>query len=218
MRILLVDSDLDVFEKLKTDYIVDVACDSEEGIYLSQVNDYAAIIVESSLPDFSKLDFCKQARSFDNNIPILVLMGNSDIDKRIDTLKCGADAVLSKPVSIEELQEYLRILIARANNIGNTSTISVDDLSLDLAYVHVARNGMPISLRRKEYEILKYLMINSGKIISKEKILENVWDMGYEVQSNTLEVHMKSLRDKIDRDYDKKLIKTVYGFGYKICG
>ncbi len=107
-------------------------------------------------------------------------------------------------------------LIKRASGVNNKNTLRAGGLKLDLANKEVVRDEQVIKLSRKEYEVLECLMLSKGRVVSKERLLEQVWELGYETQSNTLEVHIKSLRDKADRPFNKKLIRTVYGFGYKI--
>ncbi len=222
MRILLINSEKQSLENIKNEiqehYIVDVAFNGVEGDYLAQTNDYAAIVIESQLPDINNTELCRKTREYDDKTPILVLLDNLGLDEKIASLDCGADAVLTKPVHPRELMTYLRILIKRANGDAKRGVLKAADLSLQSNSKKVVRAGKEIVLRRKEYEILEYLLLNKGRILSQEQILENVWEWGLDIRSNTLPVHMKTLRDKIDRPFDKPLIKTVYGFGYKLCG
>jgi len=221
MRVLFVNNDaesaVDMCSELNKHYLLDVAHNGEEGTYLSQVNDYAAIVVESDLPDMENTELCKITREEDEEIPIVVLLDEDSLEEKLDSLNCGADAVLTKPISSEELNAYLRNLIKRANGFNGKSVLEVGGLSLDLVSKEVCRGEDEIKLTRKEYELLECLMLSRGRIVSKEKLLEQVWEYGLETNSNKLEVHIKSLRDKVDRKYEEKLIKTVYGFGYKVC-
>ncbi len=222
MRVLFVNNDaesaVDMCSELNKHYLLDVAHNGEEGTYLSQVNDYAAIVVESDLPDMENTQVCKLTREEDEEIPIVVLLDEDKLEDKLDSLNCGADAVLTKPVSGHELTAYLRNLIKRANGANGGSALEVEDLKLDQVSKEVSRGGKEIVLTRKEYEILECLMLSKGRVVSKERLLEQVWDYGFETNSNTLEVHIKSLRDKVDRPFENHLIKTVYGFGYKVCG
>jgi len=224
MRVLFVNNDaesaVDMCSELNKHYLLDVAHNGEEGTYLSQVNDYAAIVVESDLPDMENTELCRITREEDGEIPIVVLLDEDNLGTKLDSLNCGADAVLTKPVSSEELTAYLRNLIKRAsgsNGGSGGSILEVGDLRLDQVSKVVSRGGKDIVLTRKEYEILECLMLSKGRVVSKERLLEQVWEYGFETNSNTLEVHIKSLRDKVDRPFEAPLIKTVYGFGYKIC-
>lgn len=220
MRVLFVNNDaesaVDMCSEVNKHYLLDVAHNQEEGVYLSQVNDYAAIVVEADLGDMENTDLCKVAREDDQEIPIIVLLEEDDLERKLDSLDCGADAVLTKPVQVRELVAYLRSLIKKANGVKGSNVLSAGELKIDLHAKEVVREGQRIVLSRKEFELLECLMLSKGRIVSKERLLEQVWEMGFETVSNTLEVHIKNLRDKVDRPYEKKLIKTVYGFGYKL--
>ena len=221
MRILLIDGDIRSKSRLRNEiqehYLVDVAFGGSEGDYMAQVNDYAAIVVDSNLRDMDNAKFCERARNNEILSPILVLLDAEQKSLRLDYLDCGADLVLTKPVEIEEVKAYLRILTSRNYGKPGLNKLVVGDLGLDIKTKRAVRGGKEIKLRRKEYEILEYLMINKNNIVSKEMLLEHIWDCGLETRSNTLEVQVKNLRDKIDRPYKTSLIKTVRGFGYKIC-
>jgi len=221
MRVLFVDNDahsaVDMCSEIDKHYLLDAAHNGEEGVYLSQVNDYAAIVVEADLGDMKNTDLCKVAREDDQETPIIILLDKDNLERKLESLDCGADAVLTKPVHASEVVAYLRSLIKRANGVGGANVLSAGELRMDLRAKEVDREGRSIRLSRKEFEILECLMLSKGRIVSKERLLEQVWEMGFETFSNTLAVHIKSLRDKVDRPFDKKLIKTVYGFGYKVC-
>ena len=221
MRVLFVNNDaqsaVDMCSELNKHYLLDTAHNGEEGTYLSQVNDYAAIVIESDLSDMENTELCKVAREEDEEIPIVVLLDEDNLECKLDSLDCGADVVLTKPISSDELAAYLRNLIKKANGSnGNSAVLEIGDLKMDLVSKEVFRREMGIVLTRKEYELLECLMLSKGRVVSKERLLEQAWEHGFETFSNTLEVHIKSLRDKVDRPFEKKLIKTVYGFGYKL--
>jgi len=221
MRVLFVNNDAhsaaDMCSEIDKHYLLDMAHNGEEGVYLSQVNDYAAIVIEADLGDMENTDLCKVTREEDQETPIIVLLEEADLERKLDSLDCGADAVLTKPVQAIEIMAYLKSLIKRANGVKGSNVLSVGNLKLDLSSKEVERCGQRVVLSRKEYEILECLMLSKGRIVSKERLLEQVWEMGFETFSNTLEVHIKTLRDKVDRPFEKRLIKTVYGFGYKVC-
>ena len=180
MRILLIDNDIESLDKLRAGvndhYIVDVANNGEEGSYLSQTNDYSAIVVEDNLPDIENSDFCKQTRTYDDETPILILLDEDNLETKLGSLNCGADVVLTKPVSKRELRAYLRILINRSQNNGSKNILKAQRLELDLRTKEVKYAGEIIPLRRKEFDLLQYFMTNPGRVLTKEQILENVWD------------------------------------------
>lgn len=221
MRLLFVNNDAqsvaDMCSALDRHYLLDVANNGQEGAYLSQVNDYSAIVVGSDLGDMENTDLCRFTREEDPDTPIIVLLDKDDLQDRLSSLDCGADAVLTKPVDASEVLAYLRNLVKRSNRGNGSNVLSAADLSLDLSDSQVKRDGADIKLTRKEYEILECLMLNKNRVVSKEKLLGQVWEDGFETFSNKLEVHIKGLRDKVDRPFDQRLIKTVHGFGYKIC-
>lgn len=222
MRILLIEEDRDSAESIRDEfekhYIVDVAYTGVDGTYLSQTNEYDAIVVDVALSDINGIEVCKRTRAASVYTPILVLSDDNSVDYKILSLDSGADDYLTKPLCHPELLAKVRALIRRGTKYVITNQFCVGDLTLDVTDKAVKRSGFEIELRRKEFDLLEYLIQNKGRILSKEKILEHVWEKGMEMASNTLEVHIKFLRDKIDKPFSKKLIKTVHNFGYKIEG
>lgn len=135
---------------------------------------------------------------------------------RVLSLDCGADAILSKPPDYREIHAYIRSFVRKNSDLSSDCVVEICNLSVDLNEKRVERAGKAIRLRRKEYELLECLVLSRNKVLSKTQLLESIWEDGICVSSNTLEVHIKSLRDKIDKPFEKQLIKTVYGFGYKL--
>ena len=149
-------------------------------------------------------------------MPILMLTGQSETEKKVLALDAGADDYLVKPFRFEELLARIRALLRR-NTVTLTSNIlSIDNLTLDPAKKTVKRNEDNITLRRKEFSLLEYLMRNNGRVITREMILDHIWESTNDSVTNVVDVHIKYLRDKVDKPYKKKLIKTVHGVGYKI--
>lgn len=220
MRILLIEDDITHMDELKTEvekqYVVDVAYNGVEGTYLSQVNDYDAIVVDSSLPDMDGLEVCKKTRSAKVDSPILFLADGGRKKYKLDSLDAGADAFLSKPVDKKEFKAKLRALLRRRDTKFVSNLVKVGVLEINFKNRVVRANGKKLDLRRREYDILEYLVVNQGRVVSKEEILEHVWHGGLNVFSNTVEVHIKNLRDKLEKPFGEKLIHTVRGFGYKV--
>ncbi|HSX39603.1 MAG TPA: response regulator transcription factor [Candidatus Saccharimonadales bacterium] len=220
MRVLLIEDDFETAALLKDEieryYTVDVAHNGSEGSYLSQINDYDAMVVDMSLSDMSGEEICRLTRAAKIATPILAMTRGHEVTPKVSSLDSGADDCLSKPFSTLELLARLRALMRRQSRILYSTTLQVEDLYIDFSCKTVSRAGHLLTLRRKEFDILEYLVRNKNRVISKEMILDHVWEMGIEVNSNTIEVHIRSLRAKIDKDYTKKLIKTVHNFGYKI--
>jgi DNA-binding response OmpR family regulator len=149
-------------------------------------------------------------------MPILMLTGQAETEKKVLALDAGADDYLVKPFKIEELLARIRALLRRHPTALTSNTLSIDSLILDPSRKIVKRNEDNIVLRRKEFDLLEYLMRNNGRVITREMIVDNIWDSNHESVTNVVDVHIKYLRDKIDKPYKKKLIKTVHGVGYKI--
>lgn len=219
MKILIIEDDKDIAvslqEGLSDSYAVDVTHTGNDGEFLAGVNDYDLIILDVMLPDSIGFDVCQRLREDDITVPILMLTGQADIDDKVKGLDAGADDYLTKPFSFAELSARVRALIRRSPNYTDDQ-LQVRDLSIDVAKQEVQRQGKLIELRRKEFNLLEYLMRNSGNVVTREMILQHVWDSTADPMTNTVDVHMKWLRDKIDRPFDKALIKTVHGLGYKI--
>ncbi|MFC1622101.1 response regulator transcription factor [Patescibacteria group bacterium] len=222
MRILLVENDKDLLRDIRPfmewNFDVDTVFTGNEGIHLSLVNEYDTIVIGSCLPDIDEERFCMEIRAAEINSPLIVLSDEESSKKRVKLLEQGVDLVLTKPINVKELIAYIRSVVRRSLHALNFSVISVGDLRINTTTHEVERDIFPMNLRKKEYAILEYLALRSPKAVSSEKIIENVWDGAYFLPSNTLCVHMKGLRDKIDRPFEKPLLKTVYGFGYKLEG
>jgi two-component system response regulator ArlR len=219
MKVLFIDTDSsidEILEDVSQDYIVDRAATGNQGLLLFEVNDYDALVIDSTLPDISGVEVCRLARQVDSDISLLVLTEKNDVECKVSSLDAGADAYITKPVNPKELHANIRSYVRRSYLGRLPSKLSAGVLSLDMCQKRVWFKEEEIILRRKEYELLEFLFLNKGKAVSKEKILEHVWDGGIFVFSNTVEVHIRRLRDKIERPNNVKLIKTLRGFGYKM--
>ncbi len=208
MRILVVDRDSYLAEEIEKSYLVDAASDGNEGVCLSHDNDYDAIVVGPTLLGIEALDFCKTAREAQVKAPILFISH----EHRTNALDFGADVCTKPPVEPEELKAQLRALIRRGSDLNFISIIKSGKLEVNFKERTVLWKGKEISLRRKEYDLIEYLAFHKGKVISKENILEHVWEVGLYVYSNSVEVHVRNIR----RKFGAKIIKTVRGFGYMI--
>lgn len=177
-------------------------------------NDYDLIILDL-LENIRSVDVCLKLRKNKSSIPILILNDNADIESKVRALNSGADDYLTKPYELEELIARIRTLFRRSSNIVS-NTIFVGDLTIDLESRTVERMGHNIKLTKKDFNLLEYLARNNGRVITRDMILDHVWESNNESIANVVDVHIKYLRDQIDRPYDKKIIKTVHGLGYKI--
>ena len=220
MRILIVEDDKKVAAFLQKglreeQYAVDVCRNGEDAVYEAQVNPYDVIILDIMLPGKDGFTICKELRENDVLTPILMLTAKDSLEDKVIGLSGGADDYMTKPFSFEELLARIRALLRRSQDY-KTGTLKVDDLELDPLRRTVKRGGTPITLSGKEYALLEYLMRNKGIILSQSKIIDHVWDRNYDGTSNLINVYINHLREKIDKDAEVKLIKTVRGQGYKI--
>lgn len=220
MRVLLVDDDLDYINsyiaEIQKDYIVDVAYTANDGAYRAEVNDYDVIIIDSSLPDESSYRLCREVRDANISSPILVLSENQDHCTRTQSLKDGANVCLAKTAPPTEVSAQIKALTRLRHSYGGGTKIKLGNLVVDFNLQQVSADSQKIQLRKKEFNILEYLLLNRGRVVSKEELLDHIWEDGILVKSNSLEVHIRNLRIKIEKPFGQALIKTLRGFGYKI--
>jgi len=221
MRVLLVDGDLDYIKsymaEIEKDYVVDVAYTASDGAYLSEVNDYDVIVIDSALPDRDGRLLCKEVRDANIGSPILYLSEKEEPATRVQCLRDGANVCLSKHVSPAELSAQIRALLLLRHRYASQNLTKVGLLEIDFEKQEVRFGNSQINLRKKEYSILEYLLLNRGRIVSKEELLDHIWEEGILVQSNLLEVHIRNLRTKIEKSPNTRTIQTFRGFGYKIA-
>ena len=219
MRLLLVEDDLKIARFVKTGlqeagFAVDHATDGEDGLHLILTEPYDIAIVDLMLPSLDGLTLIETVRKQDINIPVLILSAKRSVDDRVMGLKTGSDDYLTKPFAFAELLARVQALIRRSTHVTAPSELSVEDLTMNLENHKVYRSGQEISLQPLEFSLLEYLMRNTGRVVSKTMIMEHVWDYNFNPQTNVVESRICYLRDKIDRDFDVKLIHTVRGVGY----
>jgi len=220
MRILIVEDDRKVANFLKQGlkeelYAADVCHDGDEALYFAEVNQYDLIILDVMLPKKNGFEVCRELRGRSIHTPILMLTARGHIEDKVRGLQEGADDYLTKPFAFEELLARVQALLRRTQDY-KANIMRVGDLELNPVSRKVAREGKTITLTGKEYALLEYLMRNKGRIITQSMIIEHVWDMNYEGMSNVVNVYINHLRDKIDKGFTVKYIRTVRGMGYKI--
>lgn len=197
-------------------YDVDICYDGEQGYENAIKTNYDIILLDIMLPKINGMEVCRRLRA-KQDTPIIMLTAKGDITDKVNGLDIGADDYLTKPFEIEELLARMRVILRRKlQNTNQSNVIQVADLKLDLEKKQVTRSGKIIELTKKEYELLEYLMKNNGIVISREKIIESVWNYDFVGDTKIVDVFIRYLRSKIDDGYDKKLINTVRGFGYVI--
>jgi DNA-binding response OmpR family regulator len=221
MRLLIADDDWSLVESLKNNlrayFVVDTVHSGRDATYQVQVVDYDVVVLDTTLPDISGVDACRTIRDSGVRVPILMSSSEDNINLKISCLDNGADAYITKPINISELCAILRALIRKGQDEHTLRYLESKELSLDLLSRTASWDNQEINLRRKEFDVLEYLLRNKGKIITKSCLLNHIWEWGVDIESNTLEVHIRNIRSKIDRKYGKKIIVTVYGVGYKVC-
>lgn len=220
-KILIVEDEKQMAEFINLElnhegYEVDVCYDGEQGYQKAIETSYDIILLDIMIPKINGIEVCRRLR-IKKDTPIIMLTAKGDVTDKVNGLDTGADDYLTKPFEIEELLARIRVILRRAENKQNQEKIiKVADLKLDLEKKQVSRNGKNIELTKKEYELLEYLMKNRNIVISREKIIEEVWNYDFVGDTKIVDVFIRYLRSKIDDEYDKKLINTVRGFGYVI--
>ena len=172
------------------------------------------ILLDIMLPKIDGITLLKWLRNQKKTTPVLLLTAKSSIEERVNGLDSGADDYLIKPFAFEELQARLRVLLRRNIAADPSDILIYEDLVMDTKKKKVSRNGKEISLTTKEYKLLQYMMRNPGHVLSRDQLEQRGWDSTFEGGSNIIDVYIRYLRKKIDSDYEKKLIHTVYGKGY----
>ena len=222
MRILLVEDDLKIASFIlkglkEAGFAVDHAVDGEDGLAMALTEPYDTAIIDIMLPGLDGLTLIEELRRQKvNNTPVIILSAKRSIDDRIKGLQRGGDDYLTKPFAFSELLARVQALIRRASGVANPTTLTVGDLSINFFTREVVRGGKKIDLQPREFALLEYLMRNSGRVVSKTMIMEHVWDYNFDPQTNVVEARICRLRDKVDRDFEIKLIHTIRGVGYAI--
>jgi DNA-binding response OmpR family regulator len=222
MKILIIEDDHKIASALKRgleqeNFTVDNAYDGPSGYELATSDEYAAIILDIMLPELNGYEVCKKLRAESIHTPILMLTAKSELENKIEGLNIGADDYLTKPFAFEELLARVKALTRRPNNILE-SKLSYEDLTLDTNNFKVMRGDTEIHLTKKEYSILEFLLRNKENIVTKDQLINRLWDYDSDILPNTIEQYISYLRNKIDRNFKSKpaLIRTIRGFGYKI--
>ena len=217
MKILLIEDERDLTKTLKkgfkeAGYNVDVAYDGESGISLAVTGEYDCIVLDYRLPRLNGLEVCREIRKNKISTPILMLTVVDSVDIKVQCLDAGADDYLTKPFSFSELLARIRALTRRASFTSNI--IQVGDLVLNPLSRTVTRGDKRIYLTPREYDLLYFLMVNQGRVVTRMEIAENVWGINFDRGTNYVDVYINYLRKKIDSGFSRKLIHTVRGVGY----
>src|SRR6187200_2085333 len=219
VRVLMVEDDATIADFVskglaESGYAVDVATDGERGVELALKGGYDAAIVDVMLPRLDGLALIDRIRARGVGTPVLILSARRTVDDRVKGLQAGGDDYLTKPFAFAELLARLQALIRRSTGQTEPTRLSLGDLSLDLLSRRAERAGTPIDLRPREYGLLEYLLRNQGRVLTKTMILSHVWGYNFDPGTNVVDVLVSRLREKIDRDFEPKLLHTVRGVGY----
>ena len=219
MKILLVEDDIKISSFLQKGlkeegYIIDCSFDGEDALYLIQNNNYDLILLDIMIPYVNGFELCTKTRSLDIDTPIIMLTAKDSIDDKVTGLNEGANDYITKPFSFEEL--LARIKVQLRKKISTNNILKIDNLRMNIDTKEVFRDDKLIKLTSKEYKILEFMIINNKKLLSEDMINETLLDMDSSIASNIVSVYIYRLRTKIDKNYDKKLIHTIRGMGYKL--
>jgi two-component system, OmpR family, copper resistance phosphate regulon response regulator CusR len=219
LRILIVDDDRQLAAFLQygleeEGYAVDVLHDGAEAADQARWIEYDAAVLDLILPGRSGFQVLRDIRKDKVELPVLILTAKDSLEERVAGLDNGADDYLVKPFALAELLARLRALLRRGKRYD--TRLRVADLEMDVARRIVTRGGRRIDLKPKEYALLEFLMRNSDRPVTRSLIIEHVWDLHFETVSNVVEVHINSLRNKIDRGFEMPLIQTLRGVGYML--
>ncbi|MCZ6869115.1 MAG: response regulator transcription factor [Pseudomonadales bacterium] len=222
MRLLLIEDDTEVAAFIakgleELGHTVDRAADGKEGLFLATTEAYDALIVDRMLPVVDGLTIVQTLRAADDPVPILILSALGEVDDRVKGLRAGGDDYLVKPFAFSELSARLDALLRRSRTSDAPEVqLQVEDLVMDRLAREVHRGETAIELKPREFRLLEYLMRHAGQVVTRTMLLEHVWDYHFDPQTNVIDVHISRLRAKIDKDFDRPLLKTVRGAGYRL--
>ena len=221
MKILIIEDDLDAASYLvkafrEAGHATEHASDGESGLFMGAENAYDVLIIDRMLPKRDGLSVISELRKRGVNTPVLILSALGQVDDRVTGLRAGGDDYLPKPYSFTELLARVEVLGRRRGSPEQDMVYRVGDLELDRLSHNVRRNGKEILLQPREFRLLEYLMKYAGQVVTRTMLLENVWDYHFDPQTNVIDVHVSRLRSKIEKDFDKPLLRTVRGAGYMI--
>lgn len=222
MRILVVEDEPKVAGFVRRGliaerYAVDIAGDGREGLELAEAFPYDLIVLDLMLPGMEGREVLQRIRRKNTCVPVLVLTARDAIEDKVRLFDAGADDYLTKPFAFAELLVRTKALLRRGP-VNRSSTLTIDDLELDRLTQQVRRGSRRIELTAKEYGLLEYLMLNPGRVLSRNMIIEHVWDQSFDGITNIVDVYVRHLRSKVDDGHDFKMIRTVRGAGYIIRG
>lgn len=217
-KILIIEDDEKISKLISMElkfegFEIDVAFDGKDGLLKAIYNDFDLIILDLMLPKMNGIEVCKRIRQV-SEVPIIILTAKDEISDKVIGLDYGADDYMTKPFSNEELIARIKALIRRSKKLNKLEIFEFEDLKINYTAYEVFRNTDKIALSKREFELLDYLVTNKGIVLSRDKILQDVWGIDYVGRDNILDLYIKYIRDKIDKNYDRKYIHTVRGIGF----
>jgi two-component system, OmpR family, copper resistance phosphate regulon response regulator CusR len=220
VRVLVIEDDKPVCRFLQKglqaeSYAVDIALDGTQAQGMVEHHNYDLVILDLNLPGMDGLDVLKHIRAKKNSVPVLILSSRNQVEDRVRGLDLGADDYLPKPFAFSELAARTRCLLRRSSRPLETE-VRIDDLELKRVERTVKRAGRLIDLSPKEFALLEYLLRNSGRTVTRTMIIEHVWNLSFDTMTNVVDVYVSYLRKKIDDGYERKLIHTIRGVGYRL--
>ncbi len=220
MRLLLIEDDIALAAEVTAalaarDLAVTHVTEGAAGLAAALGGGFSAVITDRMLPQLDGLDIVRRLRESGDRTPILVLSALDAVDERVRGLRAGSDDYLGKPFAIEELVARVESLLRRSSSAALT-TLRVDDLELDLLQRRASRAGRALDLTAREFRLLEYLARHAGKVVTRAMLLQGVWDIHYDPQTNIVDVHVSRLRQAVDKEFERPLIHTVRGVGYSM--
>jgi two-component system OmpR family response regulator len=220
MHLLLIEDDVQLAAEIAAPlsaqgFEVTRVTDGEAGLEAATARSFDLVITDRMLPSLEGLEIVRALRARGDQVPILVLSALDTVDDRVLGLRAGSDDYLGKPFALEELLARVESLLRRRQTAAET-VLRVDDLEMDLIAHRVTRAGREVSLTGREFRLLEFLMRHAGQVVTRSMLLEAVWDIRFDPQTNLIDVHVSRLRQAVDREFDRPLIHTVRGVGYSL--
>lgn len=221
MKVLVIEDDADAAAFVRgvlseAGHFVDVCGDGDSGLKQAKVGEYDALVVDRMLPGLDGIQVMKGYRDSGGRAPALFLSALGEVDHRVEGLQAGGDDYLVKPYAPSELVARVEALGRRATGDIPTTKLAVGGLEMDLLGRTVHRDGRKIDLQPREFRLLEFLMRHAGQVVTRTMLLEKVWDYHFDPQTNVIDVHVSRLRGKIDKDFERPLLHTVRGAGYRL--
>ena len=222
-KVLIIEDEAKVAVSVKkwleeNSFMVDIAPDGAVGRHRALTNTYDIVLLDLTLPFLSGYEVCAAIKAKHPGLPVILITAMERIEQKLSGFDAGADDYMVKPFDFRELLARIKTLLKRtqgpSEKVVEQEVLKMADMEVDLGFRNVTRNGTPIELTVKEFDLLVYLMKKNGRIASRPEIIENVWNVNFNLSTNVVDVYVNYLRKKIDRDFEPKLIHTKQGMGY----